>query len=204
MKRGMWVKGVFYTEDELVAMGYKVETVSDESFIEGFDNDGNVERGDARLIHSLIATQIKNEFDKIREMFDNFGGNLMYDHFKDGSNANMEPMLENEFGIIAGQDLIDFDKLRNIYRQKDINDNASKSTTDGTIKGAGANEEDADGEESIYEKVVSNAQLAGIRKASLTKEHVQVNARANALTTEQLYKLITKGRMTSANDLLKR
>jgi lipopolysaccharide export system protein LptC len=128
----------------------------------------------------------------------------MYDHFKDGSNANMEPMLENEFGIIAGQDLIDFDKLRNIYRQKDINDNASKSTTDGTIKGAGANEEDADGEESIYEKVVSNAQLAGIRKASLTKEHVQVNARANALTTEQLYKLITKGRMTSANDLLKR
>lgn len=201
MKRGMWIKGVFYTEDQLVAMGYQVETVSDESFIEGFDRDGNVERGDARLIHSLIATQIKNEFDKIREMFENFGGKLMYDHFKDGPNATMESMLENEFGLIAGQDLIDFDKLRNIYKQKDINDNAPKST-DGSIKGAGANEED--GDESIYEKVVSNAQLAGIRKASLTKEHVHVDARATALTTEQLYKLITKGKMTSANDLLKR
>ena len=202
MKRGMWLGGVFYTEDQLIEMGYTVETVSDESFIEGFDNEGNVERGDARLIHSLIATQIKNEFDKIRDMFENFGGNLMYDHFKDSPNASMEPMLENEFGLIAGQDLLDFDKLRNIYRQKDINDNASKSTTDGTVRGAGANEED--GDESIYEKVVSNAQLAGIRKASLTKEHVQVNARANALSTEQLYKLITKGKMRSANDVLKR
>lgn len=202
MKRGMWIGGVFYTEEQLVGMGYTVETVSDESFIEGFDNEGKVERGDARLIHSLIATQIKNEFDKIRDLFENFGGNLMYDHFKDSPNASMEPMLENEFGLIAGQDLIDFEKLRNIYRQKDINDNASKSTTDGTIRGAGANEED--GDESIYEKVVSNAQLAGIRKASLTKEHVQVNARANALSTEQLYKLITKGKMRTANDVLKR
>lgn len=202
MKRGMWLGGVFYTEDQLIEMGYTVETVSDESFIEGFNNEGKVERGDARLIHSLIATQIKNEFDKIRELFENFGGNLMYDHFKDSPNASMENMLENEFGLIAGQDLLDFEKLRNIYRQKDINDNAPKSTTDGTIRGAGANEED--GDESIYEKVVSNAQLAGIRKASLTKEHVQVNARANALTTEQLYKLITKGKMRSANDLLSR
>lgn len=202
MTRGMWVKGVFYTEDQLVEMGYPIETVSEESFIEGFDNEGNVERGDALLIHSLMATQIKNEFDKIRDLFENFGGNLMYDHFKDGPNASMENMLENEFGLIAGQDLLDFDKLRNIYRQKDINDNAAKSTTDGTIRGAGANEED--GDESVYEKVVSNAQLAGIRKASLTKEHVQVNARANALTTEQLYKLITQGKMRSANDLLSR
>jgi len=201
MVRGIWLDGVFKTEAELIEMGYPVETVSEESFVEGFDREGNVERGDARLIHSLMATQIKNEFDKIREMFEGFGGNLMYDRFKDSPNRSMENMLENEFGLISGQDLISFDKLRNIYKQKDINDLAPRST-DGTVRGAGANEED--GDESIYEKVVSNAQLAGIRTASLTKEHVQVNARTTGLTNEQIFKLITKGRMTSANDVLGR
>ena len=200
MKRGLWVNGVFRTEEELEKMGYKIETVSEGSFMEGFEN-GQVVRGDALMVHSLMAAQIKTEFDKIRDMFENFSGNLMYDHFKDSPNAEMEGMLENEFGLIAGQDLIEFEKLKTIFQQKDINDNAPISP-DGTVLGAGANEED--GSESIYEKVVSNAELAGIRKASLTKEHVQVTARANALTTEQMYKLITKGKMTSANDLLSR
>lgn len=215
--RGRWINGLFYTEEELEAMGYQTEIVSSKAFIQGYDNQGNVEGGDAMLIHSLIATQIKNDFNKIRERFEQYGGSLMYDHFIDGPNANDINMLENEFGIIEAQDLISFDKLRNMYKQNDINDNAHTSS-DGTLNGAGANEEDKDelgdgghkdGEgkdiipQSIYEKVVSNAMLSGVRKASLTKEHVEVNARVQGATVEQLYRMITQGRGYKANDILK-
>ena len=197
-ERGLWIKGVFYTEAELEAKGISVETVSERSFIVGMSVDGTVTGGDARLIHSLIASQIKEEFDKLREQFNGYGGKVMYDKFADGPNYDSKDMLENEFGIISGQDLIDFDKLRNIFNRQDINKNVPISS-DGTVNGIGTN-----GIESIYEPVVSNAQLSGVRKASLSREHVQVNARVTGMTTEQLYKLITKGKMTSGNDLFRK
>ena len=124
----------------------------------------------------------------------------MYDKFADGPNYESQDMLENEFGIIAGQDLISFDKLRDIFNRKDINTNPNVPvSSDGTVNGIGTN-----GIESIYEPVVSNAQLSGVRKASLSREHVQVNARVTGMSTEQLYKMITKGKMTSGNDLFRK
>ena len=207
-ERGLWIKGIFYTEErlekmgdaELTALGVTRETVSERSFIDGLSVDGTVSGGDARHLHSLIASQIKEEFDKLREKFDNYGGKVMYDKFADGPNYESQDMLENEFGIIAGQDLIDFDKLRDIFNRQDINTNSNVPvSSDGTVNGIGTN-----GIESIYEPVVSNAQLAGVRKASLSREHVQVNARVTGMSTEQLYKLITKGRMTSGNDLFRK
>jgi hypothetical protein len=53
----------------------------------------------------------------------------------------------------------------------------------------------------IFEKVVSNAELAGVRKASLTKEHINVTVQQGTMTTEQLYRAIMKGTMTQANDM---
>ena len=207
-ERGLWIKGIFYseaklesmTEAELNALGIKLETVSDRSFIDGLSVDGTVSGGDARHLHSLIASQIKEEFDKLRERFDGYGGKVMYDKFADGPNYESQDMLENEFGIIAGQDLISFDKLRDIFNRKDINTNPNVPvSSDGTVNGIGTN-----GIESIYEPVVSNAQLSGVRKASLSREHVQVNARVTGMSTEQLYKMITKGKMTSGNDLFRK
>ena len=193
-ERGLYVDGVFKTEDELKSMGYPIERVSDRSFIDGF-KDGKVVGDDALLLHSLVATQIKEEFDKLRELFENYGGSIMYDRFADGPNAAMEDMLENEFGLISGQDLIGFDELRAIFAQKNIDDNASKYS-DGTIKSAGGVYGD-----DVFEKVVSNAEMAGVRKASLTKEHINVTVQQGTMTTEQLYRAIMKGTMTQANDM---
>ena len=204
-ERGLYIGGVFRTEQELKDMGYPIETVSDVSYIEGFDDNGNVVGDDALFLHSLVATQIKEEFDKLRELFENYGGGLMYDHFADGPNMSMADGIENEFGIIAGQDLIGFDNLRAIFAQKSIEDNARRNS-DGSIQGAGGAEstEDASsesGRSDIFEKVVSNAELSGVRKASLTREHINVTVTPSNMTTEQLYKLIMKGSMTQANDM---
>lgn len=186
MERGLYRDGVFITEDELIAMGETIERVSEDSYIEGFDKDGNVVGDDALFLHGLVATQIKEEFDKLRETFENYGGGIMYDHFADGPNAGMADMVENEFGLIAGQDLIDFDSMEAIFAKKDVDEGVSQQY-------------DTDGE--VYEKVVSNAELAGVRKASLTKEHINVTVASGGLTTEKLYKLITKGVMTQATDM---
>lgn len=202
MARGLYVDGVFRTEDELVDMGYQIETVSEVSYIDGYDNNGNVTGDDALYMHSMVATQIKEEFDKLKELFENYGGGIMYDHFVDGPNASMEDMVENEFGIISGQDLIDFDNLRAIFNQKRIEDNA-KRNSDGTIQGAGG-DADGTGVSEVFEKVVSNAELSGVRKASLTKEHIKVTIQPNNMSTEELYRKIMKGSMTQANDMFRK
>ena len=189
--RGLYYEGVFRTEEELAEMGVEIEYVSKEPFIEGYDEDGNAVSGDALLLHSLIATQIREEFDKLREQFENYGGALMYDHFADGPNVAMTDMLENEFGLIAGQDLIDTDNLKAIFTNKAIND---ESVNGGDLAGGG----------DVFEKVVSNAEMSGVRKASLTKEHINVTVVPNNMTTEQLYKVIMKGSMTQANDMFQK
>jgi hypothetical protein len=56
----------------------------------------------------------------------------------------------------------------------------------------------------VFEKVVSNAELAGVRKASLTKEHITVTVQPSNMSTEELYKVIMKGAMTQANDMFKK
>ena len=189
--RGLYYEGVFRTEEELAAMGIELEYVSKEPYINGYDKDGNVVGGDALLLHSLIATQIREEFDKLRDRFENYGGALMYDHFADGPNVSMTDMLENEFGLIAGQDLIDIDNLKAIFTNKAISDDIVNNGVEGSGTG--------DGE--VFEKVVSNAEMAGVRKASLTKEHINVTVTPSSMTTEQLYKVIMKGSMTQANDM---
>lgn len=182
--RGLYYDGVFRTEDELAEMGVELEYVSKEPYIDGYGTDGSVVGGDAMLLHSLIATQIREEFDKLRERFENYGGSLMYDHFADGPNAGMTDMLENEFGLIVGQDLIDPENVKAIF-----------TVSDDHIYGDGGD---------VFEKVVSNAEMSGVRKASLTKEHINVTIAPNNMTTEQLYKLIMKGSMTQANDMFSR
>lgn len=234
IERGRWIKGVFYKTYELETMdGVQLEYVSERPMISGFENDGTISGGDAYLLHSIMAAQIKRAYDELKESFENYAGQLMYDRFEDGPNYKLFEMLENEFGIIAAQDLMSFDKLRAMIYKDRINALADK-TNDGTVLGAGANEEDRIGErdgvtgygtgltgtgdalsedltdtvgtywESIFEKVVSNAQLSGVRKASLTREHVKETQRDQGIPLEKLYKMMTKGKGVSAKDILGR
>ena len=131
----------------------------------------------------MVAEHVHNRFDEIRKNFENFEGALMYDRMGDSPNAGMTDMLENEIGLIGAQDLIEFDDLERVIGTPDVL------------------EEKVDG--SIYEKVVNNAQLSGIRKASLTKEHIHIKDTPSKSDAKTLYDLIQKGKGYMANDLLK-
>lgn len=237
LKYGRWDHGVFYDESER-DFGY-IE--SDEPCIDGYDAEGNPVRGTAYLLHSMLSAQMLEEFNNVKNSFENYNGQLLFDRYELGPNAGDYHLLENEFGVIAAQDLMSFDKLRSVYLKRDINAKA-KHSSDGTVLGDGANEEDkgaigsedpilypgsasgTDGSmdgsgttsslgrlapgrsavrESIFEKMVSNAQLSGLREASLTKEHIKIVPRLNKkVSVETLYKMIYKDRPIDANDLL--
>ena len=97
------------------------------------------------------------------------------------------------------QDLLPYNKLKNLFIQKNIN--SKNVASDGTVLGAGVNEEDkADNVESIFEKIVSNAEMNGIRTANLTKEHVVVTE--NTMSTEQFINIISNGKIPSAKDII--
>jgi len=174
--RGSWHNGIFYTLDERPIP----EITSDGPVIDGYI-EGVPTEGDALYLHEVVAAKIHTEFEKIRARFENFQGKLMYDRMEYGPNAGMEDMLENEFGLIKAQDLLTFEQLEQVTAPE-INE-----LVDG----------------SIYEKVVDNAQAAGIRMASLTKEHIHVRDRAPGKTAQRLYEILQKGRGYTANDLLR-
>jgi len=187
MKWGSWHDGAFYTEDEREIPVIHSERPVISGYISTVDADGNTEwtpdSDEAIFIHQLVADHVHRKFDEIRKSFENFGGALMYDRIDDSPNSGMVDMLENEFGLIKAQDLIDFDDLERVIGTPEIL------------------EEKVDG--SIYEKVVNNAQLSGIRKASLTKEHIHIKDTPSKSDAKTLYDLIQKGRGYMANDLLK-
>lgn len=184
-QRGRWIDGQFIvasTEDEYI---------SDSSVIGGYD-DFEAVGGDAYLLHSYIADQIKEEFDNIVNMFEGYNGDLMFDSFQNGPYADKYDQLENEFGIISAQDLIDFDKLKNMIVVTGINKNTNGTaiTSDGT-------------EKTIYETVVSNAEVSGMRLASLSSEHLEIDPlKESSMTVEDVYKIINSGTAPTANEII--
>ena len=191
---GTWKDGVFISENDSEMSIY----TTDSPVIDGYEN-GIATSGDALYIHTLISAQIKKEFDSIKTDFESLNIKLMYDNYEDGPNADDYNILENEFGIIQMQDLLPYNKLKNLFIQKNINN--KNVASDGTVLGAGVNEEDkADNVESIFEKIVSNAEMNGIRTANLTKEHVIVTE--NTMSTEQFINIISNGKIPSAKDII--
>ena len=114
---------------------------------------------------------------------------VLYAWFQEGPNAVKFSQLENEFGAIAAQDLMDFDELEALLAQEEINKLADIERT---------------GDEDIYEKVVNNAQLAGMRKAVKTSERMHITDRGNGLTPGEIYRAVMEGRAPGANDLMSR
>jgi len=184
MMWGTWQDGVFYSEDERPVPYID----SDRPVLDGYV-DGVCVGGEGMLLHQLVAAQIHKKYLEIKKQFENYGGNLMYDHFADSPNAGMYDMLENEFGLIEAQDVIPFDDLeRMLFGVGPGRD------------GFGKDKVMMDG--SIYEKVVNNAQLAGIRRADLTKEHIHVKDTPSKDDGKSIYDRLTKGKGYMANDLI--
>lgn len=189
-QRGRWINGLF------VPATKEDEYVSKSSVIGGYNNFVAV-GGDAYILHAFIGDQIKQEFDSIVKMFEEYKGELMFDSFYNGPYADKYEQLENEFGIIAKQDLIDFDSLKGMLTVADLNDQSNgtaittKTTDDGTEY------------KDIYEKVVSNAEVAGMKLASLSSEHLEVNPpKAETVTVEDVYKILNNGNAPTANDIV--
>ena len=182
MMWGTWEKGVFYTEDER-----PVPYVDSERPVLSGYVGGECVGGEGMLMHQLIAAQVHKRYTEIRKQFESYGGSLMYDRFEDGPNSGMYDMLENEFGLIKAQDLVSFDSLETMLSSGIAGD-------DGTGKVM------VDG--SIYEKVVNNAQLAGIRRADLTKEHLHIKDTPSRDDGKAVYSRLQKGKGYMANDLI--
>ena len=189
-QRGRWINGLF------VPATQEDEYVSKSSVIGGYNNFVAV-GGDAYILHAFIGDQIKQEFDAIVKMFEEYKGELMFDSFYNGPYADKYEQLENEFGIIEKQDLIDFDSLKGMLTVADLNDQSNgnaittKTTEDGTEY------------KDIYEKVVSNAEVAGMKLASLSSEHLEVNPpKAETVTVEDVYKILNNGNAPTANDIV--
>lgn len=180
VKWGSWHDGVFYPESER-----EIPVVdSERPVVDGYE-DGVAVSGEALYLHMVVADRVHQRYCEIRDMFESFSGALMYDRTEFGPNANKTDMLENEFGLIEAQDLISFDDLER------ISGGILADTGDVKVDG------------SIYEKVVNNAQLAGIRKASLTKEHIHIKDMPSKSDAKTLYDLLQKGRGYMANDIMK-
>ena len=189
-ERGRWVDGIF------VPATKEDEYVSQTSVIGGYNNFVAV-GGDAYILHSFIADQIKQEFDAIVKMFEGYNGELMFDSFYNGPYADKFEQLENEFGIIAKEDLIDFDQLKGMLTVADLNEQ-----TNGTAITTKTGEDGTEYKD-IYEKVISNAEVAGMKLASLSSEHLEVNPqKAETVTIEDVYKILNNGNAPTANDIV--
>lgn len=189
-ERGRWVDGIF------VPATKEDEYVSHTSVIGGYNNFVAV-GGDAYILHSFIADQIKQEFDAIVKMFEGYNGELMFDSFYNGPYADKFEQLENEFGIIAKQDLIDFDQLKGMLTVADLNEQTNGTAITTKTGDDGTEYKD------IYEKVISNAEVAGMKLASLSSEHLEVNPpKAETVTIEDVYKILNNGNAPTANDIV--
>ena len=190
VKRGVWRNGIFYGLDEIEVPYIE----SDGPVIEGYV-DGKPSFGEAMFLHQTVASELHSAFLDIRNMFERYQGAVMYDRFQDGPYATKFNQLENEFGAIAAQDLMGFDDLETMLAQYEIN-RLADIESNGDRNGIG------DG--SIYEKVVDNAQLAGMRKALRTSERIHITDKGNGLTPGEIYRAVMEGRAPGANDLMGR
>lgn len=129
-----------------------------------------------KFLHTLIRDQIVSEFKSIKDSFLNLSIDFLYDSIKIGSNSDVLNTLENEFGIISTQDLIPFNQLREMFNRIEINKSTLNSPDpDGKTRGTGQNIEGADDtdpsqNQSIFEKLVSNAQTGGVQFVKPGKE----------------------------------
>jgi len=178
--------------------------------IDGYDENNNPVDGDTFVLHKLIADQIIEEFNEINDDFINLNIKFMHDYFLQGSNKNQLDTLENEFGAIQAQDLLTYDQLRDLYKRIEIN--SRKNESDGTVRGAGANIEsqneeqgdytDRNKNQSVFEKLVSNSQLSGIRRADISKEKPVVENLKNDVSVEKIVKFLENKNSPDVRDIL--
>jgi hypothetical protein len=182
---------VYIKSDEPILSGYdsngKIIPVEGTIELNGDEKDA----GDALWLHMMIKDKLVEEYNTIKSSFENLKTNFLHDNIEDSPNG--EDLLENEFGIISTQTLMTFDQLRDMYRGILINNGAGSDDGYGNKRGVGQNIDDVAGDglssldkaltlggedrnrdQSVYEKLVSTAQLTGIQFSRLSKEKPEI------------------------------
>ena len=175
------------------------------SVIDGYNENNEPIDGDAEFLHTLIKSQILKEVDRIRSLYENLNTKFLYDDLLNSSNKNLKDTLENEFGIIITQTLLSIPVIRDMYIKININDGSVISDITNLPLGIGIGDDtnididtdpktnrNADGalNQSVYEKLISNAQLTGVQKADITKEKPIIEPLQNNVTVEKIMRFI--------------
>ena len=175
--------------------------------------DGTViPAGDAFMVHVLIKDKIIDMLKTVQSAFENLNTAFLHDFFS--NSPNTKKLIENEFGVIASQDLLTFDDLKNVYRKIDINKVGNDSIGDsrGAGRNSGANnsgnggynpelEFDPNRDQSVYESMVSTTQFTGIQFSRNTQEKPKIEPLKRA-SVETIMKRLNGDYAPDVRDIL--
>jgi hypothetical protein len=171
----------YYDKDGKFDTTNSIPTIeSSNSVIDGYNENNEPIDGDAEFLHTLIKSQILKEVARIRSLYENLSTKFLYDDLLNSPNKNLKDTLENELGIIVTQTILSIPVIRDMYTKININD--------GPVISIGGSEGASN--HSVYEKLISNAQLAGVQKADITKEKPVIEPLQNNVTVEKIMRFI--------------
>ena len=200
---GQYRDGVFIPEDS----GLIIPITTEEPVLSGYiqDSEGNItiDGGDAFILHSLVADQIVESFDEVKQNWQNIDFKVMHDRITESPNARVIPVLENEFGTIMSQDLLTFSQLRDMYQRMSINN--QKRYVDSGVLGVGVDLEgqvNRNEDQSVFEKLVSNAQLSGIKKVKISNETLVEDEPVRQIDVEKVVNEVNRRNAPNVRDIL--
>jgi hypothetical protein len=208
VRDGEFIPETYTDEYGNVVKNVMEETRSSSPVISGYAPDGSIiglegyttnsgdiiSCGDAYWLHVAIKNNIVSEFDKIKSSFNEFNAKLLYDNFDNGSS---DKQIENEFGLIASQDLLSFDDLLDVYRKLKIN-TVGVNTLGDSVGVENDNDGDPNRNQSVYEKLVSTTQFTGIQFSRNNTEKFTVEPQSKKL--EQILTNLT-GKKIDVRDI---
>ena len=127
----------------------------------------------------------------------------MHDRITDSPNTRVIPVLENEFGTVMSQDLLTFNQLRDMFQRMDINNN--KRYVDSGVLGIGVdldNQDDRNEDQSVFEKLVTNSQLSGIKKVKISNETLIEDEPIRRIDIEMVVDEINRMNTPNVRDIL--
>lgn len=197
---GQISKGVFFSAND-----YPMDVIkSSAPVIAGFNPDGTIAVppstlvGDAYLLHIIIKDNIISLLDTVSGMFENLKADFMHDSYSNSPNAGK--LTDNEFGIIASQDVMSFSDLKDVYSMITLNNKAGYDPY-GNQRGAGLNSNNTGVNQSVYESLISTIQMTGVQFSRNTKEKPTITP-LNNQKLENVLKIIGGDNSPDVRDIL--
>lgn len=197
---GQVKNGVFFSAND-----YPMDVIkSSAPVIAGFNPDESIAVppsttvGDAYLLHIIIKDNIISMLDTVSGMFENLKADFLHDSYANSPNAGT--LTDNEFGIIASQDVMSFADLKDVYNMIALNNKAGYDPY-GNQRGAGLNSNNTGVNQSVYESLISTIQMTGVQFSQNTKEKPTITL-LNNQKLENVLKIIGGDNSPDVRDIL--